>query len=101
CAAAESWLPMIATTRKTNSATQFCGSAIMKVVIGGKKKKFRQSVAAAAATTFMIRSEEHTSELHSPCNLVCRLLLEKKKPAGCAATSCRSAGSYSPRSFLH
>src|SRR5688500_7452778 len=24
------------------------------------------------------RSEEHTSELHSPCNLVCRLLLEKK-----------------------
>src|SRR5205807_9307145 len=29
------------------------------------------------ATT--LRSEEHTSELQSPCNLVCRLLLEKKK----------------------
>src|SRR5256885_6740085 len=27
------------------------------------------------------RSEEHTSELQSPCNLVCRLLLEKKKYA--------------------
>src|SRR2546426_6022037 len=27
----------------------------------------------------LIRSEEHTSELQSPCNLVCRLLLEKKK----------------------
>src|SRR5256885_5132742 len=27
------------------------------------------------------RSEEHTSELQSPCNLVCRLLLEKKKDA--------------------
>src|SRR5256885_6888489 len=27
------------------------------------------------------RSEEHTSELQSPCNLVCRLLLEKKKSA--------------------
>src|ERR1039457_1171698 len=27
----------------------------------------------------MARSEEHTSELQSPCNLVCRLLLEKKK----------------------
>src|SRR5256885_11229385 len=26
-----------------------------------------------------IRSEDHTSELQSPCNLVCRLLLEKKK----------------------
>ena len=28
---------------------------------------------------FELRSEEHTSELQSPCNLVCRLLLEKKK----------------------
>src|SRR3989454_3547225 len=28
-----------------------------------------------------VRSEEHTSELQSPCNLVCRLLLEKKKEA--------------------
>src|SRR5256885_6281012 len=28
---------------------------------------------------FFPRSEEHTSELQSPCNLVCRLLLEKKK----------------------
>src|SRR2546426_1940704 len=27
----------------------------------------------------IFRSEEHTSELQSPCNLVCRLLLEKKK----------------------
>src|ERR1022692_441414 len=32
------------------------------------------------------RSEEHTSELQSPCNLVCRLLLEKK--SACHATSC-------------
>src|SRR2546426_3869966 len=29
------------------------------------------------------RSEEHTSELQSPCNLVCRLLLEKKKTLYC------------------
>src|ERR1022692_2598725 len=28
----------------------------------------------------VLRSEEHTSELQSPCNLVCRLLLEKKHP---------------------
>src|SRR6516162_10554615 len=28
------------------------------------------------------RSEEHTSELQSPCNLVCRLLLDKKKRRG-------------------
>src|SRR5256885_9682351 len=30
-------------------------------------------------TQIINRSEEHTSELQSPCNLVCRLLLEKKK----------------------
>src|SRR5205807_4681385 len=30
-------------------------------------------------SAFGRRSEEHTSELQSPCNLVCRLLLEKKK----------------------
>src|SRR3989454_6069625 len=30
-------------------------------------------------TAIPARSEEHTSELQSPCNLVCRLLLEKKK----------------------
>src|SRR5256885_9630518 len=32
------------------------------------------------------RSEEHTSELQSPCNLVCRLLLEKKKSQHTATT---------------
>src|SRR5256885_12303534 len=32
------------------------------------------------------RSEEHTSELQSPCNLVCRLLLEKKKTPYCPPT---------------
>src|SRR5256885_3586773 len=32
-----------------------------------------------ARAAHVARSEEHTSELQSPCNLVCRLLLEKKK----------------------
>src|SRR5256885_11377503 len=35
--------------------------------------------AALFRPAFEARSEEHTSELQSPCNLVCRLLLEKKK----------------------
>src|SRR5256885_12913594 len=35
---------------------------------------------AIKITRWRQRSEEHTSELQSPCNLVCRLLLEKKKP---------------------
>src|SRR5256885_7002750 len=34
---------------------------------------------SAQADEITGRSEEHTSELQSPCNLVCRLLLEKKK----------------------
>src|SRR2546426_7334765 len=38
--------------------------------------------ATAAYTPHGTRSEEHTSELQSPCNLVCRLLLEKKKKTG-------------------
>src|SRR5256885_11424679 len=34
-----------------------------------------------------VRSEEHTSELQSPCNLVCRLLLEKKNKSHDASTT--------------
>src|SRR5256885_9919579 len=37
------------------------------------------STLSGSALISLYRSEEHTSELQSPCNLVCRLLLEKKK----------------------
>src|SRR5256885_12565295 len=37
-----------------------------------------RDASAVAHVDHAIRSEEHTSELQSPCNLVCRLLLEKK-----------------------
>src|SRR5256885_13285843 len=40
---------------------------------------FVDVVLPLAAPLEQTRSEEHTSELQSPCNLVCRLLLEKKK----------------------
>src|SRR5256885_11002769 len=36
------------------------------------------------------RSEEHTSELQSPCNLVCRLLLEKKKKNKVLDITCKN-----------
>src|SRR5256885_7157484 len=56
------------------------------------------------------RSEEHTSELQSPCNLVCRLLLEKKKstkryvydprrPKHCRATPKVSQAHSAPRTL--
>src|SRR2546426_8934943 len=44
-----------------------------------KKFPLRSTQLAASHSRVPIRSEEHTSELQSPCNLVCRLLLEKKK----------------------
>src|SRR2546426_6503054 len=44
---------------------------------GAGRRAGRPGVAHPARS--VMRSEEHTSELQSPCNLVCRLLLEKKK----------------------
>src|SRR5256885_9445209 len=59
------------------------------LVVNGKRFTFIPSAVACASvpsasvlslmTLLTPRSEEHTSELQSPCNLVCRLLLEKKK----------------------
>src|SRR3989454_3892079 len=46
-------------------------------IVGGTSDAAPQWAGLAAALAQ--RSEEHTSELQSPCNLVCRLLLEKKK----------------------
>src|SRR5688500_19737393 len=43
------------------------------------------AVREAHAPHERVRSEEHTSELQSPSNLVCRLLLEKKKITRCSA----------------
>src|SRR5256885_12488773 len=41
--------------------------------------RIRMSSTPRTSKPNLFRSEEHTSELQSPCNLVCRLLLEKKK----------------------
>src|SRR5256885_2771810 len=53
---------------------------------GDAEKAFREALKRDAkngdAYLGLARSEEHTSELQSPCNLVCRLLLEKKKMKG-------------------
>src|SRR2546426_6341812 len=46
-------------------------------------ERYNPAVNAVVTLNPRARSEEHTSELQSPCNLVCRLLLEKKKwPVG-------------------
>src|SRR5256885_12886527 len=48
------------------------------VVVAPVNVDGRGQVARQAPVGIHVRSEEHTSELQSPCNLVCRLLLEKK-----------------------
>src|SRR2546426_9181980 len=50
-------------------------SRVDRVADGGRHARH----AGLAEASRRLRSEEHTSELQSPCNLVCRLLLEKKK----------------------
>src|ERR1022692_5102919 len=45
------------------------------------------------ATQCAMRSEEHTSELQSPCNLACRLLLAKKTQSQSTATTSTADGS--------
>src|SRR5256885_9466776 len=54
-----------------------------------KRSSTRRVTASLAASDVPSRSEEHTSELQSPCNLVCRLLLEKKKRQGSPDRSLR------------
>src|SRR3989454_2584800 len=53
-------------------------------LVAARPHQTREGVHAGAGDAGEViahRSEEHTSELQSPCNLVCRLLLEKKKKA--------------------
>src|SRR5688500_16741134 len=50
-----------------------------KKIAAASTGNLANSVAAHAARVGIPRSEEHTSELQSPCNIVCRLLLDKKK----------------------
>src|SRR2546426_5191842 len=50
--------------------------------VAGRGRTRLQAWPEVFIATIIKRSEEHTSELQSPCNLVCRLLLEKKKQSG-------------------
>src|SRR5256885_3707352 len=75
-----------------NSTCQFCDSVkfleVSKTLLG----KVQETPVAANPNAW--RSEEHTSELQSPCNLVCRLLLEKKKHQTGTAVIATSTQTY-------
>src|SRR5258708_21652241 len=51
-----------------------------RVLLDRKSTRLNSSHQIISYAVFCLRSEEHTSELQSPDHLVCRLLLEKKRP---------------------
>src|SRR5688500_19728095 len=55
------------------------GGAVRLLRIPHRLRRQAPDQARSDGAGYRMRSEEHTSELQSPCNLVCRLLLEKKK----------------------
>src|SRR5256885_7660205 len=63
----EAWKVSVSTTSAPASSIEACTPSITSGRL------------STSASWHLPRSEEHTSELQSPCNLVCRLLLEKKK----------------------
>src|SRR2546430_6717095 len=69
----------------TGRASPYCN-----VLAGGPRMGLAASDPALAIGVFL-RSEEHTSELQSQSNLVCRLLLEKKKKKKIDTKSCHSS----------
>src|ERR1039457_7509547 len=62
--------------RRPPRSTLFPYTTLFRSMIG---QWHRRPASGFSASRFNFRSEEHTSELQSPCNLVCRLLLEKKQ----------------------
>src|SRR5256885_2212645 len=69
--------PHLAADRR--DPNHFLAGVILVPKMGDPRDPGFKSESICAALTSFDRSEEHTSELQSPCNLVCRLLLEKKK----------------------
>src|SRR2546427_3606020 len=66
-----------AVTRMIGPSSHSNACSLMRAVISPATPPVR--VSSWTISTLLVRSEEHTSELQSQSNLVCRLLLEKKK----------------------
>src|SRR2546426_6783503 len=66
-------LPICALATSELTSEQLMATELLRLVTAGSVDDGKSTLIGR------LRSEEHTSELQSPCNLVCRLLLEKKK----------------------
>src|SRR5256885_3895167 len=74
-----SWAPRPGSSRP--GGVRGCPAASARGAASAHHPRFRRDTGCrdcAGRRDICTRSEEHTSELQSPCNLVCRLLLEKK-----------------------
>src|SRR2546426_7309456 len=97
CIAGGAYLPALSDVIFMVEGTSFMGLGGPNLVKGATGQTVdAESLGGAATHTavsavahYRARSEEHTSELQSPCNLVCRLLLEKKKKNQYAASTHR------------
>src|SRR3989344_6866747 len=69
--------------RRPPRSTLFPYTTLFRSLCLGKKRRIRYAP-IPRLNPLLRRSEEHTSELQSHVNLVCRLLLEKKKQMNCA-----------------
>src|SRR2546427_2056753 len=79
-------------TLSLHDALPILGRNKMLLELGGEplvRRAARRALEAGLSPVVMVRSEEHTSELQSQSNLVCRLLLEKKKKQQDARTAAR------------
>src|SRR5256885_9712495 len=65
--------------QKIDHLRQSAHEPILESIDRGKRGGFARAAPPDDLGALERRSEEHTSELQSPCNLVCRLLLETKK----------------------
>src|SRR5256885_13056131 len=65
--------------RRPPRSTLFPYTTLFRSLSPRRSRRPTRHSASSSSRLPPARSEEHTSELQSPCNLVCRLLLEKKK----------------------
>src|SRR2546426_7767360 len=72
-------LPILKTPMQRPSIPNFHVRSVASAIVMATVAPATKTRARGCSEESITRSEEHTSELQSPCNLVCRLLLEKKK----------------------
>src|SRR5256885_11334752 len=85
--------------RRPPRSTLFPYTTLFRSRAGSGQDPARQGSGVCPGRGVQARSEEHTSELQSPCNLVCRLLLEKKKKIAVNAAAARVRISHRQRSL--